>query len=47
MQIRIGTSGSLKAFLNDELMIEYFDENNNDLDTYIVETELKKAGIAC
>ena len=42
VQIRIGTSGSLKAFLNDELMIEYFDENNNDLDTYIVETELKK-----
>lgn len=42
VQIRIGTSGSLKAFLNDELLIEYFDENNNDLDTYIVETELQK-----
>jgi tetratricopeptide (TPR) repeat protein len=41
-QIRIGTSGSLKAFLNDEALIEYFDENNNDLDTYIVETELQK-----
>jgi tetratricopeptide (TPR) repeat protein len=42
VQIRIGTSGSLKAFLNDEQIIEYFDENNNDLDTYIVETELQK-----
>lgn len=41
-QIRIGTSGSLKAFLNDQLILEYFDENNNDLDTYIAETELQK-----
>lgn len=41
-QIRIGTSGSLKAFLNDEEIIQYFDENNNDLDTYIVETELQE-----
>lgn len=40
-QIRIGTSGSLKAFLNDELLIQYFDENNNDLDTYMVATELQ------
>jgi len=42
IQIRIGTSGSLKAFINNEQVIEYFDENNNDLDTYIVETELQK-----
>lgn len=42
VQIRIGTSGSLKAFLNDELIIQCFDENNNDLDTYIVETELQQ-----
>jgi tetratricopeptide (TPR) repeat protein len=41
-QIRVGTSGSLKIFLNDELLYAYFDENNNDLDTYIVETELQK-----
>ncbi len=41
-QIRIGTSGSLKAFLNDEQIFEYFDENDNDLDTYIVETELQE-----
>lgn len=40
--IRIGTSGSLKAFLNDEEIIQYFDENNNDLDTYMVETELQE-----
>jgi Tfp pilus assembly protein PilF len=42
VQIRVGTSGSLKAFLNDELVIEYFDENNNDLDTYVVATELQE-----
>ena len=41
-QLRIGTSGALKAFLNDELMIAYFDENNNDIDTYIVETVLQQ-----
>ncbi len=40
--IRIGTSGSLKTFLNDEEIIQYFDENNNDLDTYIIETELQE-----
>ncbi|MBI5470712.1 MAG: DUF3857 domain-containing protein [Ignavibacteriae bacterium] len=42
VHIRIGTSGSLKAFLNDEEIIQYFDENNNDLDTYIVETALQQ-----
>ncbi|MEL6822191.1 MAG: tetratricopeptide repeat protein [Calditrichota bacterium] len=42
VHLRIGTSGSLKAFLNDEEVIAYEDENNNDLDTYIVETELQK-----
>ncbi len=41
-QIRVGTSGSLKVFLNDELVIEYFDENNNDLDTYIAQTEIQQ-----
>ncbi len=41
-QLRIGTSGSVKAFLNDQLVMQYFDENNNDLDTYIVETVLQK-----
>ena len=40
--LRVGTSGSLRAFLNDELVVEYFDENNNDLDTYIVATQLQQ-----
>ena len=40
--LRVGTSGSLRAYLNDELVLEYFDENNNDLDTYIVATELQQ-----
>ncbi len=42
VNLTVGTSGSLKAFLNDQVVIEYFDENNNDLDTYVVETELQK-----
>jgi len=42
VQIRVGTSGSLKTFLNDEEIISVFDENNNDLDTYMTETELQK-----
>lgn len=41
VQIRIGTSGSVKTFLNDELVLYCLDENNNNLDTYIVETELQ------
>ena len=41
VHLRVGTSGSLKVFLNDELMIECFDENNNGFDTYSVETELQ------
>src|SRR5215510_3478290 len=42
VQIRIGTSGSLKAFLNDEQIVECFDETNNDLDTYIVNADLQE-----
>lgn len=41
-QIRTGTSGSLKVFLNDENIFEISDENNNSEDSYIVETELQK-----
>lgn len=41
VEFRIGTSGSFKAFLNEELIHGCADENNNDLDTYIVETELQ------
>ncbi|HTY57806.1 MAG TPA: tetratricopeptide repeat protein, partial [Bacteroidota bacterium] len=42
VHLRVGTSGSLRAFLNDEMVLEYVDENNNDLDTYNVATELQK-----
>lgn len=41
IHLRVGTSGSLKAFLNDEQVLACADENNNALDTYIVETELQ------
>lgn len=42
IRIGVGTSGSLKVFLNDDQIYEVFDENNNDLDTYMMETELQK-----
>lgn len=42
VHVRVGTSGSVKTFLNDEEIISVFEERNNDLDTYIVETELQK-----
>ncbi|MGH9853752.1 MAG: DUF3857 domain-containing protein, partial [Blastocatellia bacterium] len=42
VQLRVGTSGSVKIFLNDQPLFEYLDENNNGLDTYIVETELQE-----
>lgn len=42
VQFRIGTSGSLRFFLNDQLIIDVFDENNNDADTYVAETTLQK-----
>ena len=42
VQIRIGTSGSFRAFLNDKLISECYEERNNDLDTYITATTLQK-----
>ncbi len=42
VQIRIGTSGSFKIFLNDEMIREEIEEYNNDLDTYITETDIQK-----
>jgi len=42
VQIRIGTSGSLRAFLNDQLIIETYTETNNNADTFIAETYLQK-----
>ena len=42
VQVRVGTSGSLKVFLNDDPVMEVREENNNDLDTYSAETILQK-----
>jgi hypothetical protein len=42
VELRVGTSGALKVFLNDELMVACFDENNNGYDTYSVRTTLQK-----
>ena len=39
-QVRIGTSGSVKVFLNDTQILKDSNETNNDFDTYIVRTEL-------
>ena len=41
VQFRVGTSGAFKLFLNNEKIMEWIDENNNDLDTYIAETTLQ------
>ncbi|HTX20020.1 MAG TPA: DUF3857 domain-containing protein [Bacteroidota bacterium] len=41
VDLRVGTSGSLKAFVNDEVVLECADETNDDLDTYIARTELQ------
>ncbi len=40
VQVRIGTSGSVKVFLNDHEIIRDSNETNNDFDTYIVRTEI-------
>lgn len=42
VNVRIGTSGSVKVFLNDTEIIRDSNETNNDFDTYIVKTELSK-----
>ncbi|HEX4950546.1 MAG TPA: DUF3857 domain-containing protein, partial [Blastocatellia bacterium] len=41
-QLRVGTSGAVKVFLNDEQVLSHFEETNNDLDTFVVETELQE-----
>lgn len=41
-QIRIGTSGSFRAYINDKLIDECYEERNNDLDTYVTAVTLKK-----
>lgn len=42
VQIRVGTSGSFRLFLNNTLINESLDEHNNDVDTYIVEVLIPK-----
>ncbi|HYF03001.1 MAG TPA: tetratricopeptide repeat protein, partial [Patescibacteria group bacterium] len=42
VHMRIGTSGAIRAFLNDELFLEDLEEKNNDLDTYVTEAELQQ-----
>jgi tetratricopeptide (TPR) repeat protein len=42
VHLRVGTSGSFRAFVNDEMIIEESEELNNDLDTYIAETDLQQ-----
>lgn len=40
--VRIGTSGSLKLWVNDQLLFTEEEERNNNLDTYIVPVKLAK-----
>jgi len=42
VQVRVGTSGSLRTFLNDQLILETYTETNNNPDTFIAETYLQK-----
>ncbi|MCO6465588.1 MAG: hypothetical protein J5I53_03140 [Bradyrhizobiaceae bacterium] len=39
-QLRLGTSGAYKLFLNNQLVSESVNEHNNDLDTYITNVTL-------
>lgn len=41
-RLNTGTSGSLKVYLNDQTIIESFEETNNNPDTYMVETYLQE-----
>lgn len=40
--LRVGTSGSLKFWVNDALVMSESEERNNDLDTYVTRVNLKK-----
>jgi tetratricopeptide (TPR) repeat protein len=42
VELRLGTSGSYKIWLNDNLVSEMEEERNNDLDTYNSRAKLKK-----
>ena len=41
-QLRIGVSGSVKVWVNDQLLIAEAEERNNDLDSYISTVKLNK-----
>ncbi|WP_285055236.1 tetratricopeptide repeat protein [Pedobacter ginsengisoli] len=41
-QIRVGVSGSVKVWVNDQLLISEAEERNNDLDSYISNVKLSK-----
>ena len=41
-QLRIGVSGSVKVWVNDQLLITEAEERNNDLDAYIVVVKLNQ-----
>ncbi len=40
--LRVGTSGFFKVFLNDDVVMETEDEFNNDIDTYVATVKLQK-----
>ncbi len=40
--LRIGTSGSLKVFVNDQLLFKEEEERNNGIDTYVVPVKISK-----
>lgn len=42
VQLRLGTSGAYKLFLNNAVVSENVEESNNDLDTYVTEVELQQ-----
>ncbi|MFH0867088.1 MAG: tetratricopeptide repeat protein [Bacteroidota bacterium] len=42
VQLRIGTSGSVKVWVNDMIVFSESEERNNDIDTYIVKIKLSK-----
>lgn len=42
VQLRLGVSGSLKAWVNDKLVLAEQEERNNDLDTYLTTVKLNK-----
>ncbi len=42
VELRVGTSGSLKVWVNDQLVISELEERNNDVDTYVAKVTLAK-----